>query len=86
MHGKITVGVEELATMLGRAPASIRMARCRSPESLPPAIRIPGQRRLVWLVDDVVEWLRKHREPTVESPGLSVSPRRRGRPRRPTSI
>lgn len=49
--------VDELATILRRAPSTIQTSAHRYPHSLPPIVRIPGQRRLLWRRRDVTAWL-----------------------------
>lgn len=55
------LSVEELADVLHRSPSTVRVDCRRAPHKLPPRLRLPGSTRLVWLEDDVNEWLRRHR-------------------------
>ena len=74
--------VEDLAAILGRAVSSIRSDASRCPQSLPPMIRIPGARRLLWRRQDVETWLAGL---VVQTTPLSPAPpsgKRRGRPRK----
>ena len=64
-----TLGVADLSRILRRTPRTITNDLHRRPESLPPRLRIPGSRRLLWLRRDVDAWLEAARE------------RRPGRPR-----
>lgn len=57
-----TIGVEELATMIRRAVPSIKSDLIRKPESLPPRVKMPGSKKLLWLKSDVIEWLHQCRE------------------------
>jgi hypothetical protein len=57
-----TIGVEELATMIHRAVPSIKSDLIRKPDSLPPRVKMPGSRKLLWLRSDVIEWLHQCRE------------------------
>lgn len=76
--GRLTIGPSELAAILQCSLSSIyKSLRDRSRMQLPPRLVLPGSRRLLWLSDDVAQWLRSHRE--AEVPQLD-SPRRRGRP------
>lgn len=34
-------------------------------DRLPPILRLPGQRRLLWRKEDVVEWIERHVQPAV---------------------
>lgn len=57
-----TLGVEEMAVVLRRAVETIRSDASRRPETLPPRIIIPGTSKLLWLEDDVIEWMKDHRD------------------------
>lgn len=56
-----TLGPDDLAPLLGRAVSTIKADVCRRPESLPPRLLIPGSKQLLWLEQDVVEWIQKLR-------------------------
>lgn len=55
------VGPEHLANLLHKTVATIRADAQRRPQSLPPRMRIPDSRKLLWLEEDVLKWLDKHR-------------------------
>ena len=55
------VGPEYLASLLQKTVATIRADAQRRPQSLPPRMRIPDSRKLLWLEEDVMKWLDKHR-------------------------
>jgi hypothetical protein len=55
------VGPEYLANLLHKTVATIRADAQRRPQSLPPRMRIPESRKLLWLEEDVLKWLDKHR-------------------------
>lgn len=57
-----TIGVEELASLIRRAVPSIKSDLIRKPESLPPRVKMPGSKKLLWLKTDVIEWLHQCRE------------------------
>jgi hypothetical protein len=57
-----TMGVEELSTLLRRAVETIRSDARRRPETLPPRIVIPGTSKLLWLEEDVLAWIKEHRD------------------------
>ena len=57
-----TMTIDELAPLLKRDVETLRRDLSRRPESLPPRLLIPGTRRLVWLEQDVKEWLRRCRQ------------------------
>ena len=52
-----TLGPEDLAPLLRRTVDTIRTDARRRPETLPPRLRIPGSTRLMWLEDDVINWI-----------------------------
>jgi predicted DNA-binding transcriptional regulator AlpA len=56
-----TLTIEDLAFILNRSPATIATEITKTPEKLPPRIRLPGSRRVLWLKEDVDEWLNKYR-------------------------
>jgi hypothetical protein len=79
----LTVG--ELAMILRRAPSTIQTSAHRYPHSLPPIVRIPGQRRLLWRRRDVTAWLAglvqaSPAPPSSLSSVAASGARRRGRP------
>ena len=55
-------GVEQLSLLLNKAPATIFADRCRAPERVPPAFMPPGTKQPLWILTDVIEWLRNHPE------------------------
>ncbi len=57
-----TIGVDELAKLLHRSPETIRSDARRRPNTLPPMLRIPKTRRLLWLEEDVIVWMKAKRE------------------------
>lgn len=57
-----TLGVEELSVLLRRAVDTIRSDARRRPETLPPRIVIPGTSKLLWLEEDVANWMKEHRD------------------------
>lgn len=61
MNTPKTIGVEELATILQRAVATVKTDVSRRPETLPPRLAIPGTRTPIWLLSDVLDWLERHR-------------------------
>ncbi len=66
---------ESLAALLGISVSGLAKRR---PCDLPPPVRQPGGRRLLWRAEDVSAWLEQHRAaPAEDSP-----PRRRGRRRK----
>ena len=57
-----TLGVEELSVLLRRAVDTIRSDARRRPDTLPPRIVIPGTTKLLWLEEDVANWMKEHRD------------------------
>lgn len=57
-----TMGVEELSVLLRRAVDTIRSDARRRPDTLPPRIVIPGTSKLLWLEEDVANWMKEHRD------------------------
>jgi hypothetical protein len=51
------VGVEFIAELFHKTPATIRADISRRPNSLPPRLLIPDSRKLLWLESDVMSWL-----------------------------
>jgi predicted DNA-binding transcriptional regulator AlpA len=61
MHTPITLGVQELAELLGKTVNSTYTTLSRHPETLPTPLDIPGRATLIWLREDVLDWLKAHR-------------------------
>lgn len=57
-----TIDIDGLAKILNRSPQTISSQASKHPERLPPRVRLPGSRRVLWLKKDVEEWLEKHRD------------------------
>lgn len=76
--------VEQLSEFLHKSVASIRSDSTRNPQSLPPICRIPGNKRLLWRVEDVELWLAayvsKHTQTQEVLPEQANFSARRGRP------
>lgn len=72
------MGLAALALLLGRSKATILKDRVRNPSAVPPAIRLPSTRTLLWRRDWVDAWLAEHAEHNQTQP---TAPRR-GRPRK----
>lgn len=58
--------LSQLCPLLHRKPATVYsdIAAGRL-DRLPPILRLPGQRKLLWRKEDVVEWLERHVQPAV---------------------
>lgn len=90
------IDVSDLSRVLRKSVSSILADRSRAPHRLPPACTPPGTRQPLWILDDVLDWLRGHREPAApasasaapqpaEAPTTTTTApasakRRRGRP------
>lgn len=83
------LAVEQLAVLVHKSVASIRSDASRNPSALPPICRLPGNKRLLFRVEDVRAWLGKHVQEEVskvQEPQTVLMPRRPGRPRKVASI
>lgn len=79
--------VVQLAKVIHKSAASIRSDASRNPLALPPICRLPGNRRLLWRLEDVQAWLAASVEGAprvgqVDSPLVATQANRRGRPRK----
>lgn len=74
--------VDDISKILGRKVSSIRSDASRCPQSLPPIVRVPGARRLLWRRNDVEAWLAGHVVQPAPLPTALTTSRRRGRPRK----
>lgn len=81
------VSVDQLGKMVHKSSASIRSDASRNPGALPPICRLPGNKRLLWRLEDVLEWIAAYvqRESLVSPYPVAAAavrePRKRGRPR-----
>ena len=73
----LTVGVTGCARICQQSRATFLSNRARAPWRVPPACTAPGSHRPVWIIADVLDWLRKHQEKPAAQPEPK---RRRGRP------
>lgn len=82
------LAVDQLSHLIHKSPASIRSDASRNPSSLPPICRLPGNKRLLWLKEDVMKWLASHVQHPQVTPSYGevahVTPmaKKRGRPRK----
>ncbi len=78
------LAVEQLARLIHKSPASVRSDASRNPDALPPICRLPGNKRLLFRLEDVRAWLAKHvdgGQRAVLPPPVLVR-KGRGRPRK----
>lgn len=69
---------EDLSRLLKVAVGTLKNRYSQAPNTLPPAILIPGHRGPLWMLTTVLGWLESHEHPAPVTP----SPKRRvGRPR-----
>jgi predicted DNA-binding transcriptional regulator AlpA len=52
--------LDEIGTVLGRSPETIKKDLRRNPMAVPPRLHIPGTRLLRWRECDVDAWLAEH--------------------------
>ena len=57
MTRPILVGPEYLSELLHRSVSTIKCDAHRRPQSLPPRLEIPCTSKLLWVEEDVLEWL-----------------------------
>lgn len=57
-----TMGTAEMAVLLHKSELTIKKDVSVAPWTLPPRVRIPGSRRVMWLRSTVYDWLKKHQE------------------------
>ena len=80
------LAVEQLSLIIHKSPASIRSDASRNPSALPPICRLPGNKRLLWRLEDVQSWLASFVERTSSAahvPSADIhTPKKRGRPRK----
>lgn len=78
--------IEDLSTFLRRGKTSIHSDLSRNPASLPPAIRIPGTRRILFDPATVLAWVNGFTTQPA-APAAPEQPRlRRGRPTKAEQI
>lgn len=61
---KLTLNARELAKAIGFEYSTVRQYASKHPELLPPRCKLPT-RKLLWDVDVVREWVKKHNEPAM---------------------
>ena len=64
-----TLTIDDLAKVLNRSPATIATEVSKNPDKLPPRLRLPGSRRVLWLKEDVEKWINEHRSEPDNSNG-----------------
>lgn len=79
------LNVLQLAELIHKTPQSVLADRSRAPHRLPPSCEPPGTKSPLWLLTDVLDWLRHYQRVATPPPAPAAPdvPRRRG-PGRPT--
>lgn len=54
--------IQDVAQLLRRAPTTVATEVTKAPHKLPPRLRLPGSRKVLFLKTDVEAWLNDHRE------------------------
>ena len=89
------ITVDELSKLIRKSVPSIYSDLNRNPSSLPPSIRLPGSRRVLFHPETVKSWIAAHTDdvsPAVNSEARPRSARRaegkrrRGRPTKESTI
>lgn len=57
-----TLDIKELALILKRSPSVVAAEVSKAPHKLPPRLRLPDSRKVLWLREDVEKWLNEHRD------------------------
>lgn len=75
------LGIAELSVLLKKSAPAIIADRSRAPHRVPPSCEPPGSKQPLWILEDVIAWLRTHQRPTTAPTAPAAEPRpRRGRP------
>lgn len=61
-----TLTIEDLAFILNRSPATVATEVTKFPEKLPPRFYLPNSRRVLFLKEDVDNWMREQQEKSKE--------------------
>lgn len=80
--------VSDLAVLMRRAVPTILSDRSRAPERVPPSCEPPGSKQPLWILDDVLAWLRQHQRPVGAKAkvGRQVGRPTKGRPTKAEQI
>ena len=57
-----TITIQQLAEILNRSPSTIATEVSKSPHKLPPRLKLPGSRKVLWLKSDVEDWINEYRD------------------------
>ncbi len=67
-HEPKLLETKDLAKLLHKTQRTIEVDVTRRPNSLPPRLKIPGSRKVLWLESDVFAWLDRCRHDTAVQP------------------
>lgn len=77
----ILLDYSDLSALLKVAVGTLKNRYSRNPETLPPAIHVPGARGPRWLLSTVLAWLKSHETASEGHSPFTPAPKRKGRPR-----
>lgn len=69
----ITLDIKNLSEEIHLAVKTIRSTLVNNPQALPPRLVIPGQKRLLWLRTDVVEFYQRQAKGHGSNPAFSTA-------------
>lgn len=61
MSASPLIGIKELADIIQRSPNTIAAEVTKAPHKLPPRLKLPGSRRVLWKREDVMMWIDQYR-------------------------
>jgi predicted DNA-binding transcriptional regulator AlpA len=53
--------IDELSKLMRRSASTIAAEVTKAPHKLPPRLKLPGSRKVLWLASDVEAWLHRFR-------------------------
>jgi hypothetical protein len=74
--------LDDLAALLRRPRSTILKDRLRNPDAVPPAVKLPNTRHILFDYETVDRWMKAREEGQIALV-LPPPPPRRGRPRKP---
>lgn len=61
------VGPEYVSKLLGKEISTIRCDARRKPWTLPPRLLLPGSSKLMWVEEDILDWVNLYRPKLTEN-------------------
>lgn len=55
------LNIQDLSKLLHRSETTIAAEVTKAPHKLPPRLKLPGARKVLWLEEDVRKWINEHR-------------------------